>query len=51
MAAWMRVLADWRPPFSGYCLYYPNRRQPAAAFALLVDALRYREAPGDVGSS
>jgi hypothetical protein len=42
----VRVLADWRPPFSGYHLHYPNRRQPAAAFALLVDALRYREAPG-----
>jgi hypothetical protein len=23
-------------------LYYPSRRQPSAAFALLVDALRYR---------
>jgi DNA-binding transcriptional LysR family regulator len=37
----VRVLADWRPPFSGYRLYYPSRRQPAPAFALLVDALRY----------
>jgi DNA-binding transcriptional LysR family regulator len=37
----IRVLADWCPPFSGYHLYYPNRRQPAQAFALLVDALRY----------
>jgi DNA-binding transcriptional LysR family regulator len=36
------VLADWSPPFSGYHLYYPSRRQPAPAFALLVDALRYR---------
>jgi DNA-binding transcriptional LysR family regulator len=38
----VRVLADWCPPFSGYHLYYPSRRQPTAAFALLVDALRYR---------
>jgi DNA-binding transcriptional LysR family regulator len=38
----VRVLEDWCPPFSGYHLYYPSRRQPSAAFALLVDALRYR---------
>ena len=37
-----RVLEDWCPPFSGYHLYYPSRRQPTPAFALLVDALRYR---------
>lgn len=36
------VLDDWTPPFSGYHLYYPSRRQPTPAFALLVDALRYR---------
>jgi DNA-binding transcriptional LysR family regulator len=36
-----RVLEDWCPPYSGYHLYYPSRRQPSAAFALLVDALRY----------
>jgi DNA-binding transcriptional LysR family regulator len=40
-----RVLAEWCPPYSGYHLYYPNRRQPSAAFALLVEALRYRR-PG-----
>jgi DNA-binding transcriptional LysR family regulator len=38
----VRVLADWCPPFSGYHLYYPSRRQPKAAFALLIEALRYR---------
>ena len=38
----VRVLSDWCPPFSGYHLYYPSRRQPSAAFALLVEALRYR---------
>jgi DNA-binding transcriptional LysR family regulator len=37
----IRVLADWCPPVSGYHLYYPSRRQPAPAFALLVAALRY----------
>jgi DNA-binding transcriptional LysR family regulator len=37
-----RVLEDWCLPFSGYHLWYPSRRQPSAAFALLVDALRYR---------
>jgi DNA-binding transcriptional LysR family regulator len=39
----VRVLADWCPPFSGYHLYYPSRRQPTPAFAVLVDALRYRD--------
>jgi DNA-binding transcriptional LysR family regulator len=38
----VRVLEDWCAPFSGYHLYYPSRRQPAQAFALLVDALRER---------
>src|SRR5882762_9520630 len=37
-----RVLEDWCQPYSGYHLYYPSRRQPSAAFGLLVDALRYR---------
>ncbi len=35
-----RLLADWCPPFPGYHLYYPSRRQPSPAFALLVEALR-----------
>jgi DNA-binding transcriptional LysR family regulator len=39
-----RVLEDWCPPFSGYHLYYPSRRQSAPAFALLVAALRCRGA-------
>ena len=38
----VHVLADWCPPFSGYHLYYPSRRQPASALALFVEALRYR---------
>ncbi len=39
----VRVLADWCAPFPGYHLYYPSRRQSSPAFALLVDALRYRD--------
>ena len=38
----VRVLASWCPPFPGYHLYYPSRRQPSAAFTVLVGALRYR---------
>jgi DNA-binding transcriptional LysR family regulator len=38
----VHVLGDWCPPFSGYHLYYPSRRQNSPAFALVVDALRYR---------
>lgn len=38
----LRVLADWCPPFPGYHLYYPSRRQLTPAFALLVESLRYR---------
>ena len=40
----IRVLEDWCPPFSGYHLYYPSRRQLSPAFALLVETLRYRSA-------
>ncbi|MFC5526229.1 LysR substrate-binding domain-containing protein [Rhodanobacter ginsengisoli] len=35
-----RLLANWCPPFPGYHLYYPSRRQPSPAFSLLVEALR-----------
>lgn len=38
----VRLLEDWCPPFPGYHLYYPSRRQPTPAFALLVDTLRHR---------
>jgi DNA-binding transcriptional LysR family regulator len=37
-----RVLTDWCPPFAGYHLYYPSRRQPSRAFSLFVEALRHR---------
>ena len=39
----VRVLADWCPPRPGYHLYYPSRRQPSPAFALVVNALRHRD--------
>ena len=38
----VRVLEDWCPPFPGYHLYYPSRRHTSPAFALVIDALRYR---------
>jgi DNA-binding transcriptional LysR family regulator len=37
----VRVLDDWCPLFPGYHLYYPSRRQPSPAFALVLAALRY----------
>jgi DNA-binding transcriptional LysR family regulator len=36
------VLEEWCPTYPGYHLYYPSRRHSSPAFALLVDALRYR---------
>jgi DNA-binding transcriptional LysR family regulator len=36
------VLEDWSPPFTGYHLYYPSRRQVSPAFATVVEALRHR---------
>jgi DNA-binding transcriptional LysR family regulator len=41
----VEVLSDWTPPFTGYHLYYPSRRQQSPAFTLLVEALRYRGDP------
>ncbi|WP_232683486.1 LysR family transcriptional regulator [Pseudomonas aeruginosa] len=42
----LRVLENWCPPFPGYYLYYPNRRQPSPAFSLVVDTLRYTRPRG-----
>ena len=36
----VRVLEDWCPPFAGYFLYYPSRRQQSAALLGLIDTLR-----------
>ncbi len=38
----VRVLEDWCEPFPGYHLYYPSRREPEPALAVLAEALRYR---------
>jgi DNA-binding transcriptional LysR family regulator len=39
----VHLLEDWCPPFPGYHLYYPSRRQLSPAFALLAEALRFRD--------
>ncbi|MGB3619933.1 LysR family transcriptional regulator [Ketobacter sp. MCCC 1A13808] len=36
----IEILAQWTPPFDGFYLYYPNRRQHSEAFTLLLKALR-----------
>lgn len=38
--ALVRVLEDWCPPFPGFFLYYPSRRQQPAALAALIETLR-----------
>ncbi|WCK05750.1 LysR family transcriptional regulator [Agrobacterium tumefaciens] len=34
------VLDDWSPPFTGYHLYYPSRRQMSPAMMVIVEALK-----------
>lgn len=36
-----KVLEDWCEPFPGYYMYYPSRKQHTAAFAQLIETLRY----------
>ena len=36
----VRVLADWCPPFPGYFLYYPSRRQVPAGLRAFIDMMR-----------
>jgi DNA-binding transcriptional LysR family regulator len=36
----VQILDDWTPPFPGYYLYYPSRRQNSPAFKVVVEALR-----------
>jgi DNA-binding transcriptional LysR family regulator len=38
--ALVRVLEDWCPPFAGYFLYHPSRRQQPAALSALIETLR-----------
>ena len=40
----VRVLEDWCPPFPGYFLYYPSRRQQPAALSALIKTLRLQKA-------
>jgi DNA-binding transcriptional LysR family regulator len=46
--ALVRVLEDWCPPFDGYHLYYPSRRQPSPAFSLVLKALIELSVIGDI---
>ena len=38
--ALVRVLEDWCPPFPGFFLYYPSRKQQPAALVAVVEAFR-----------
>ena len=40
--ALIRVLEDWCPPFAGFFLYYPSRKQPPAALVALIETLRWK---------
>lgn len=36
----VQVLEDWTPPLPPLCLYYPDRRNPSAAFRAFVETAR-----------
>ena len=36
----VRVLEEWTGPLAPLCLYYPNRRNPSAAFQAFVGLAR-----------
>jgi DNA-binding transcriptional LysR family regulator len=38
--ALVKVLEDWCPPFPGFFLYYPSRKQQPAALAAVIETLR-----------
>ncbi|HEV7252423.1 MAG TPA: LysR family transcriptional regulator [Mesorhizobium sp.] len=38
----IQVLAEWCPPFPGYYLYHPSRRQSSPALQALISVLRQR---------
>jgi DNA-binding transcriptional LysR family regulator len=40
--ALVRVLEDWCPPFPGFFLYYPSRRQLPPALSALIETLRLK---------
>jgi DNA-binding transcriptional LysR family regulator len=39
--ALIRVLEDWCPPFPGFFMYYPTRKQQPAALTALTTTLRF----------
>ena len=41
------VLQEWCAVWPGFHLYYPSRRQPSGAMAILINALRYDPSTGD----
>ena len=49
--ALVRVLEDWCPPFPGFFLYYPSRKQQPAALAAVIDAFRLQELAAGTSSS
>jgi DNA-binding transcriptional LysR family regulator len=40
----IRVLADWCPPFEGFFLYYPSRRQVPAGLRAFIDVVQAQRA-------
>jgi DNA-binding transcriptional LysR family regulator len=38
--ALVRVMEDWTPPFPGFFLYYPHRKQQSGALTALIETLR-----------
>ena len=41
--ALVRVLEEWCARFPGFFLYYPSRRQQAAALTALIETLKFKE--------
>jgi DNA-binding transcriptional LysR family regulator len=37
----VRVMEDWTPPFPGFFIYYPHRKQQPAALTALIETLRF----------
>lgn len=36
----LRIMEDWTPPFPGFFLYYPHRKQQPAALTAVIDTFR-----------
>jgi DNA-binding transcriptional LysR family regulator len=47
--ALVRVLKDWCPPFAGYFLYHPSRRQQTPALSALIETLRLSQRASSTG--